>query len=187
MIYKLYAFMRQQLVASVASGWPLLLVSINFISSSHFWTITTAYLIFNYKNAPCRSLSTHFTSRPVFLSICHSSKSSTPGPGNTQQGGVGEEVQQAGIPTAALNAGLLTLWAALLGYVFVLAPNQTPTIDAFTVQKLVGYVDAAKVEAAAPHRVSTTCHHPVAPSKRMNCSYTTCSSKQAQECISLWP
>lgn len=39
---------------------------------------------------------------------------------------------------SALNAGLLCLWAGLLGYVCVLAPNQTPTIDAFVVQKLVG-------------------------------------------------
>lgn len=45
---------------------------------------------------------------------------------------------EGGVPTVALNAGLLALWAALLGYVFVLAPNQTPTIDAFVVQKLVG-------------------------------------------------
>jgi hypothetical protein len=41
---------------------------------------------------------------------------------------------------SALNAGLLCLWAGLLGYVCVLAPNQTPTIDAFVVQKLVGCV-----------------------------------------------
>ncbi|KAF8072514.1 hypothetical protein HT031_000174 [Scenedesmus sp. PABB004] len=38
----------------------------------------------------------------------------------------------------AVNAALLGLWAGLMAYVFVLAPNQTPTIDAFVVQKLVG-------------------------------------------------
>lgn len=38
----------------------------------------------------------------------------------------------------ALNAGLLALWAALMGYVFFLSPNQTPSIDSFVVQKLVG-------------------------------------------------
>lgn len=38
----------------------------------------------------------------------------------------------------ALNAALLALWAGLMGYVFFLAPNQTPGIDSFVVQKLVG-------------------------------------------------
>ncbi|WIA28357.1 hypothetical protein OEZ86_010904 [Tetradesmus obliquus] len=43
-----------------------------------------------------------------------------------------------GPPSWAFNAGLLALWAGLMGYVFFLAPNQTPTIDSFVVQKLVG-------------------------------------------------
>lgn len=43
-----------------------------------------------------------------------------------------------GILPSALNAGLLALWAGLMGYVLFLAPNQTPSIDSFVVQKLVG-------------------------------------------------
>lgn len=50
-------------------------------------------------------------------------------------GGGGAE---AGNTSGYISGVLLALWAALLGYVFLLAPNQTPTIDAFVVQKLVG-------------------------------------------------
>lgn len=56
---------------------------------------------------------------------------------------------EGGIAPSALNAGLLALWACLLGYVFVLAPNQTPTIDAFVVQKLCGYVASHSPMASA--------------------------------------
>eukprot|EP00879_Flechtneria_rotunda_P013154 GHRR01013739.1.p1 GENE.GHRR01013739.1~~GHRR01013739.1.p1 ORF type:complete len:299 (+),score=83.87 GHRR01013739.1:227-1123(+) len=38
----------------------------------------------------------------------------------------------------AVNGALLALWAGLMYYVFFLAPNQTPSIDSFIVQKLVG-------------------------------------------------
>jgi hypothetical protein len=41
---------------------------------------------------------------------------------------------------SALNAALLALWACLMGYVLILSPNQTPSIDSFVVQKLCGYV-----------------------------------------------
>jgi hypothetical protein len=58
---------------------------------------------------------------------------------NTPQGGSSSsDVAAGGAPSWAFNAGLLALWAGLMGYVFFLAPNQTPTIDAFVVQKLVG-------------------------------------------------
>jgi hypothetical protein len=62
--------------------------------------------------------------------VCHDSK--TPGSSSTSDAAAG------GAPSWAFNAGLLALWAGLMGYVFFLAPNQTPTIDAFVVQKLVG-------------------------------------------------
>jgi hypothetical protein len=42
------------------------------------------------------------------------------------------------VAPSALNAALLVLWAGLMGYVFFLAPNQTPAIDSFVVQKLCG-------------------------------------------------
>ena len=41
-------------------------------------------------------------------------------------------------PTLAYSAVLLALWLALLGYVFTLSPNQTPTLDNFVVLKLIG-------------------------------------------------
>lgn len=41
---------------------------------------------------------------------------------------------------SALNAALLALWACLMGYVLILSPNQTPSIDSFVVQKLCGCV-----------------------------------------------
>jgi hypothetical protein len=61
--------------------------------------------------------------------VCHDSK--TPGSSSSDEAA-------GGAPSWAFNAGLLALWAGLMGYVFFLAPNQTPTIDAFVVQKLVG-------------------------------------------------
>lgn len=45
---------------------------------------------------------------------------------------------EGGLAPSALNAALLALWAGLMGYVFFLAPNQTPSIDSFVVQKLCG-------------------------------------------------
>jgi hypothetical protein len=45
---------------------------------------------------------------------------------------------EGGVAPSALNAALLALWAGLMGYVFFLAPNQTPAIDSFVVQKLCG-------------------------------------------------
>ncbi|KIZ07603.1 hypothetical protein MNEG_0350 [Monoraphidium neglectum] len=41
------------------------------------------------------------------------------------------------------------------GYVFVLAPNQTPTIDAFTVEKLVGLKPDDPFQVTPGHRVNT--------------------------------
>ncbi|KAI8473704.1 MAG: hypothetical protein J3K34DRAFT_457213 [Monoraphidium minutum] len=55
--------------------------------------------------------------------------------GGSGAGGAGDGGFDSG---NLISAALLALWAGLLGYVFVLAPNQTPTIDAFVVQKLVG-------------------------------------------------
>lgn len=73
------------------------------------------------------------------LMICRSSKSSetsSSSSGSADPTGAGSS--EAGVMPSALNAALLALWACLLGYVFVLAPNQTPSIDSFVVQKLCG-------------------------------------------------
>ncbi|GBF96446.1 hypothetical protein Rsub_09245 [Raphidocelis subcapitata] len=60
-------------------------------------------------------------------------------------GGGGEE----GGNGLLISGALLALWAGLMGYVFFLAPNQTPTIDAFIVQKLVG------LKQEDPYQVNT--------------------------------
>jgi hypothetical protein len=45
--------------------------------------------------------------------------------------------------------------------VFVLAPNQTPTIDAFTVEKLVGLKPDDPFQVTPGHRVTHEAHHRV--------------------------
>lgn len=68
--------------------------------------------------------------RPV---LCQSSGSK---PQSTSSDTPGSS--EGGVMPSALNAALLALWAGLMGYIFLLAPNQTPSIDSFVVQKLCG-------------------------------------------------
>jgi hypothetical protein len=68
-------------------------------------------------------------------------RASKPGASGSSDGG-------DAAPSFLLSAVPLALWAGLMGYVFFLAPNQTPNIDSFVVQKLVGcdvWRDAARL------------------------------------------
>lgn len=85
------------------------------------------------------SSSSLHTAQPAASTMrCRASK---PGASGSSDGG-------DAAPSFLLSAVPLALWAGLMGYVFFLAPNQTPNIDSFVVQKLVGcdvWRDAARL------------------------------------------
>jgi hypothetical protein len=106
--------------------WPLLQAG----------TVGSALALRSHTQPPLAQPLPRLTARQPPVRLCRSSSSNSEGPGGSSSSSTAEEQQ----PSVLYSVVPLALWAGLMGYVFLVAPNQTPGIDSFVVQKLVGCV-----------------------------------------------